>query len=143
MTRMTSEQLEAYKQRLPHLFQATVVREASAHAKERSSSLVLAPLERHIQVAIVTALRLHGFTVWEVYKGSARGGSIWTTKGIPDLIVLRLGIGVVFLEVKRPIVGRLSSDQQQRHEEAKRAGVPVFVVTSVTEALTTTEEIQT
>ena len=97
--------------------------------------MTLAPSEAAIQAQIVRFLRLTGWTVWEMQLGSAGKGSVYCTRGIPDLYVFRAGQPGVWLEVKRPKLGRLSPHQRERHAEATHAGVPVHVITSVEEAL--------
>ncbi|MCP2015636.1 hypothetical protein L1280_002804 [Deinococcus sp. HSC-46F16] len=92
------------------------------------------PLESTIQAQIVQALKGQGFTVWELFKGSSRGGQVWATKGIPDLYVFAGG-RAVWLEVKRPKTGKLSAAQHERHQELTVCGLPVHVVTSREEAL--------
>ncbi|EYB68914.1 hypothetical protein DEIPH_ctg013orf0017 [Deinococcus phoenicis] len=91
-------------------------------------------LESTIQAQIVQALKAQDFIVWEMFKGSARGGQVWATKGIPDLYVFRSG-RAVWLEVKRPRTGKLSPAQRERHHELTICGLPVHVVTSPEEAL--------
>jgi len=93
-----------------------------------------APLESTIQAQIVQALKLTGWTVMEAFKGSARGGVVYSTPGIPDLIVVKSG-RVVFLEVKRPKTGKLSPSQRTLHAELGNAGAALHVVTGVQEAL--------
>lgn len=93
------------------------------------------PLESAIQAQIVQVLRLRGWIVWELFKGSGRGGTVWATKGMPDLYVFQRGGKAVWLEVKRPGTGKLSPAQKERHHELTICGLPVFVVTSAEEAL--------
>lgn len=88
------------------------------------------PLEKHIQQMIVEFLRMTGWTVWQMYKGSDSGGVVWVTPGIPDLYVFK-GPRFVWLEVKRPRLGRLMAKQVQRHAELTASGLPVAVVTSL------------
>lgn len=92
------------------------------------------PLESAIQAHIKEVLTLSGWQVWEMYKGSTQGGSVWATKGLPDLYVFKAG-RAVWLEVKRPKVGRLSPAQHERHRELTLCGLPVHVVTGPSEAL--------
>ncbi|WP_161883938.1 VRR-NUC domain-containing protein [Deinococcus alpinitundrae] len=91
-------------------------------------------LESTIQAQIVQALKLTGWTVMEALKGSARGGVVYSTPGIPDLIAVKSG-RVVFLEVKRPKTGKLSLSQRTLHAELTSAGAALYVVTSAEEAL--------
>lgn len=92
------------------------------------------PLESAVQAQIVQALRLSGWLVLEMQKGSQRGGSVWCTKGIPDLFACKAGHSV-WLEVKRPSLGRLSPAQAALHTAMRAEGVEVHVVTSPEEAL--------
>lgn len=103
-------------------------------ALKRAGVDVPPPLERDIQRAIVNHLRGLNWTVWEMYLGSERGGSVWATKGIPDLYVFKPDRAPVWLELKRERLGRVSKAQAERHEELRRSGIPVHVVTSVSEA---------
>lgn len=89
------------------------------------------PLERHIQAQLVQYLTLRGWFCWQMQLGSQHGGSVWCTQGIPDLYVFRPGGRALWLEVKRPKVGRISPSQTTRHEELRLSGLPVFVVTSI------------
>lgn len=93
------------------------------------------PLERETHAAIVKVLRGLGWTVWEMQLGSQGNGAVYCTKGIPDLYVFRPGASPVWLEVKREHLGRVSKAQAERHGELRLAGIPVRVVTSVSEAL--------
>lgn len=90
--------------------------------------------EAAIQAQIKDLLTLLGFTVWEMQKGSTRGGSVWCTKGVPDLYVFGKG-KAMWLEVKRPKTGRMSPAQIERHAELSTAGIAVHVVRSPEEAL--------
>lgn len=93
------------------------------------------PLESAIQSQIVQVLKLRGWQIWEMFKGSTRGGPVWATSGIPDLYVFHTSGRALWLEVKRPKTGRLSAAQTERHRELKLCGLPVHVVTSAEEAL--------
>lgn len=85
-----------------------------------------------VQAQIVAALRVKGWTVWELFKGTARGGQAWCTKGLPDLYVFRPGFAC-WLEVKDDL-GSLAPAQRDRHAELNAAGLPVYVVRSIDEA---------
>ena len=90
------------------------------------------PLEKYVQAQLVQYLRLTGYVVWEMYKGSDRGGSAWMTPGVPDLYVF--GHGKAFwCEVKRPKLGRLSPAQVQRHDELRQNGIPAHIITNLEE----------
>lgn len=88
------------------------------------------PLESAIQAQLVSYLRLAGWTVWEMQLGSQGGGSVYCTPGIPDLYICRPG-RALWLEVKRPVTGKLSKAQVERHAELRAAGQQVHVVRSL------------
>lgn len=80
-----------------------------------------------------------GWTVWQMYLGSARGGSVWTTKGIPDLLAFRPPGTLVWLELKQP--GNVpSAAQLERHAELCAAGLRVAVVWTLPDLLAFAEE---
>ena len=91
-------------------------------------------LEAEIQAEAVELLERAGWRVWQMQLGSARGGSVYCTKGIPDLYVFRKGCAA-WIELKRPQDGRVRPDQQLRHHELDRAGLNVFVCYSAEECL--------
>ena len=90
------------------------------------------PLERHIQAQMVQYLKLTGWCVWELFKGTERGGHVRMTPGMPDLYAFRPG-RALWLELKRPKLGRLSPSQVERHIELRLCDIPVHVVTSLEE----------
>jgi hypothetical protein len=51
--------------------------------------------------------------------------------GVPDLLIIRDGLAL-FIEVKRP-GGKVSPVQEVVHLQIRRRGIPVLVVTSLTE----------
>jgi len=103
-------------------------------ALKRAGVDVPPPLERVTHRSIVNHLRGLGWTVWEMQLGSQGNGAVWCTAGIPDLYVFKGTQPPVWLEVKRQRLGRVSKAQAERHEELRRSGIPVHVVTSVSEA---------
>lgn len=92
------------------------------------------PLEDSIQASIVHLLRLRGWVVMEAFKGSARGGVVYSTPGIPDLMAVKAG-RIVLLEVKRPGAGRLSPAQKHLHAALLEQGVEVRVVRGLDDVL--------
>lgn len=94
------------------------------------------PLEAAIQSQIVQVLRLKGWHVWEMQKGSSGptgNRRVFCTPGIPDLYVFKPGGKAFWLEVKRPKTGKLSPAQVERHRELNLCGLPVYVATSIEE----------
>lgn len=87
--------------------------------------------EAQLQTLIVDYLRLRGWVVLETYKGSKRGGSVWHTKGMPDVYAVRNGRSV-WLEVKTR-EGRVGPEQKAVHEALRNAGVECYVVRSLEE----------
>lgn len=97
--------------------------------------------ERSIQIAIKNHLIFHGVVCVHVPnagKRSLAGGRIAKAEGLhpgfPDLILLRGGGLVGFLEVKAAD-GRLSPAQVDCHAMLRRLGQPLEVVRSQDEAL--------
>lgn len=90
------------------------------------------PLEKHIQSQLVQYLQLTGWAVWQMQLGSAGKGAVFCTPGIPDLYVFKPG-RALWIECKRPRLGRLSPSQILRHQELTLCGLPVHVITSLDE----------
>ncbi len=97
--------------------------------------------ERSIQIAIKNHLIFHGIVCVHVPnagKRSVMGGRVAKAEGLhpgfPDLILLRAGGRVGFLEVKAAD-GRLSPAQVDCHEMLRRQGQSLAVVRSQDEAL--------
>lgn len=96
------------------------------------------PLESAIQAQIVQALKLKGWLVWEMQKGTngpTGNRRVFCTPGIPDLYVFHKSGRALWIEVKRPRTGKLSDTQKERHHELKLCGLPVHVVTSLDDVL--------
>jgi len=85
--------------------------------------------ERHIQCQIVDYLRATGWLVLETYFGSSRGGSVWLTKGIPDLYAIKRGRHI-WIEVKTPN-GRVRPQQSAVHDQLRAQGAEVYVIRSI------------
>lgn len=85
--------------------------------------------EAQIQQEIVTYLRTLGWVVLELRGNARRGGTVFQTKGLPDLYALRRG-RAVWLEVKRP-GQRPRSEQRRLHTLLRNAGAEVYVVTGI------------
>lgn len=86
--------------------------------------------EAKLQADVVGWLEQNGYTVWEMYKGSTRGGSVWATKGIPDLYILGWG----WIELKSES-GVISLEQYERHLELRAKFERVIVATSLEEVI--------
>lgn len=134
--------LERYRAKHPHLFgQDTTSGQGGVRAPESPgrplelpTGLPIPPkLEASIQAEIKQQLEARGFTVWEFLKGSSRGGSVWGTKGTPDLYVFRNG-KALWLELKTQ-TGTLKPDQIKRHRELHHNDIPCDVATNLEEAL--------
>ena len=83
-------------------------------------------LEKTIQQNIVRELRARGCLVYKFDAASQRG--------VPDLLVIKPGGTVVFVEVKRPGKG-LTRQQALHHTRLDTLGANVCVVRSVVQAL--------
>jgi hypothetical protein len=134
--------LERYRAKHPHLFgQQTTGEKGGRHAPESSEKpfefLTGLPIpskhEADIQAEIKQQLEARGFIVWEFLKGSSRGGSVWGTKGTPDLYVFRDG-RALWLELKTE-TGTLKPDQIKRHRELRHNDILCDVATNLEEAL--------
>ncbi len=124
MPTLTPEQLADYRRKHPHLFQQDAA--AVLPAPPASS-------EAELQAQVKRELVADGWSVWEIFKGSARGGSVFATKGIPDLYVFRPGL-TAWLELKQPGNGP-TAEQLARHAELRAAGIPVGRAWTLDEAL--------
>jgi hypothetical protein len=129
--------LEAYRTKRPRLFAQTTPeptghapQSPATHLEPKPRGNTEADLQRHLK----SELEARGCTVWEMFKGSSRGGSVWATKGIPDLYVFRAG-RAMWLELKTQ-TGTLKPDQIKRHRELRDHDIPSDVVTNLEEALT-------
>lgn len=77
-------------------------------------------LESKIQAKIIKRYTDQGYFVVKLIKTSKNG--------IPDLMVLKDG-KVLFVEVKRPIIGKLSKVQEYRIKELKKYGFETLILT--------------
>lgn len=136
MTRMSESELREYRRRHPHLFPeppAPAPAPAPAAGLPASATNGYAS-EADFQDAVVRALVERGWTVWQMYRGSQRGGSVWATKGIPDLFAFRAPGLLLWLELKQP-GNKPSPAQLERHEELRRAGLPITVAWTLEQVL--------
>jgi hypothetical protein len=85
--------------------------------------------ERHIQRQIVDYLRATGWLVLETYLGSSRGGSVWLTKGLPDLYALKKSRHI-WIEVKA-VNGRVRPEQSALHDQLRAQGAEIYVIRSI------------
>lgn len=125
---MSEAELREYMRRYPHLFpeQAPPApAPAPAAGLPRSASNGYAN-EKAFQADVVHELTTRGWTVWQMYLGSERGGSVHMTKGVPDVLAFRHGGLLLWLELKQP-GNKPSAAQLERHEELRRAGFPITV----------------
>ncbi|GAA5515074.1 hypothetical protein Dcar01_03838 [Deinococcus carri] len=95
--------------------------------------------EAAFQADAVRELEARGWTVWQMFLGSTRGGSIWATKGIPDLLAFRAPRTLLWLELKQP-GNRPSEAQLERHAELRAAGFRIAVVWTLTDLLSVADE---
>lgn len=105
--------------------------------RRRLGPLAAQQTEAQLQAQVVQLLGFKGLTVWEMFKGTERGGRVFCTKGIPDLYVFGLKNGqplAFWLELKTP-TGKLSEAQKERHTELRAAGQPVYVPRSLEDVL--------
>lgn len=77
-------------------------------------------LESKIQAKIIKRFTDDGYLVIKLIKTSLNG--------IPDLMVLKDG-KVLFVEVKRPVLGKLSKVQEYRIRELKEYGFETLILT--------------
>ena len=86
--------------------------------------------ESDLHNAIVRTLNNHGIINWTMLRGTARGGSVYCTPGIPDIYLPGLG----WLELKTE-TGSASVQQLRRHEELRDAGDNIAIITNINQAL--------
>ena len=77
-------------------------------------------LESKIQAKIIRRFEAQGYFVVKLVKTSKNG--------IPDLMALKDG-KTIFIEVKRPIIGKLSKVQEYRIREIKEYGFETLILT--------------
>jgi Holliday junction resolvase len=77
-------------------------------------------LESKIQAKIIKRFTDAGYMVIKLIKTSKNG--------IPDLMALKDG-KVLFVEVKRPLLGKLSKVQEYRIKELKEYGFETLILT--------------
>lgn len=77
-------------------------------------------LESKIQAKIIKRFTDGGYMVIKLIKTSKNG--------IPDLMALKDG-KVLFVEVKRPLLGKLSKVQEYRIKELKEYGFDTLILT--------------
>jgi hypothetical protein len=77
-------------------------------------------LESKIQAKIIKRFTDAGYLVIKLIKTSRNG--------IPDLMILKDG-KVLFVEVKRPLLGKLSKVQEYRIKELKEYGFETLILT--------------
>jgi Holliday junction resolvase len=77
-------------------------------------------LESKIQAKIIKRFTDAGYLVIKLIKTSKNG--------IPDLMILKDG-KVLFVEVKRPLLGKLSKVQEYRIKELKEYGFDTLILT--------------
>lgn len=136
MTRMSESELREYRRRHPHLFPeppAPAPAPAPAAGLPASATNGYAS-EKAFQADVVRELTARGWTVWQMYLGSQRGGSVHMTRGIPDLFAFRAPGLLLWLELKQP-GNKPSPAQLERHEELRRAGLPITVAWTLEQVL--------
>jgi Holliday junction resolvase len=77
-------------------------------------------LESKIQAKIIKRFTDGGYMVIKLIKTSKNG--------IPDLMALKDG-KTIFIEVKRPLLGKLSKVQEYRIKELKEYGFETLILT--------------
>ena len=77
-------------------------------------------LENKIQAKIIKRFTDQGYFVIKLVKTNKNG--------IPDLMALKDG-KVLFVEVKRPLLGKLSKVQEYRIKELKEYGFDTLILT--------------
>jgi Holliday junction resolvase len=77
-------------------------------------------LESKIQAKIIKRFTDAGYLVIKLIKTSKNG--------IPDLMALKDG-KTIFIEVKRPLLGKLSKVQEYRIKELKEYGFETLILT--------------
>ncbi len=90
------------------------------------------PLEKTIVAQIMRALKVHGVGWCIKTHGGAFQGA-----GLPDILAIAPATGrLVGIEVKRPVVGKLTELQKAQLAKIEAAGGVAGVATTVDEALT-------
>lgn len=84
-----------------------------------------AVLEREVEAHLVKRITALGGLCQKFIDAGRRGA--------PDRLVMVPGHGLVFVELKRPIGGEVSTPQRIYHADLKRVGQLVFILKSVTE----------
>jgi len=77
-------------------------------------------LESKIQAKIIKRFTDEGYFVIKLIKTNKNG--------IPDLMILKDG-KTIFIEVKKPMVGKLSKVQEYRIKELKEYGFETLILT--------------
>jgi len=77
-------------------------------------------LESKIQAKIIKRFTDEGYFVIKLIKTNKNG--------IPDLMALKNG-KTIFIEVKRPLLGKLSKVQEYRIQELKEYGFETLILT--------------
>lgn len=94
--------------------------------------------ESQIQRQIVDYLQYTGWLVLQTYLGSNRGGSVWMTKGLPDICAIKNGRHV-WLEIKTP-AGRVKPEQEILHQQLRAHGAEIYVVRSLEDCIKALED---
>ena len=135
MSKMSDLQMATYRRKHPELFQ-----DPGGPRPPLGGDPASFASEAEFQQGLVRELEARGWTVWELYKGSARGGSVWASKGLPDLYVFRFG-AAFWAELKQPGNGP-SPAQLARHAELRAAGINVHIVWTMQEALGLAQDLE-
>jgi hypothetical protein len=99
------------------------------------------PLEKDIQNAVCEYLALRGHFFYRqnntpIFQRDGKGGGFframpkYAIKGVPDILLIRDGGYVCYLEIKRPS-GKLSDDQMEFQKRSRLAGAEYHVIKSV------------
>lgn len=142
---MTDKEMQDFLRRNPRAA-ARVAEQLRPPPKPEQAGVLPRPLlapdasEAEIQAAIKGTLEERGYTVWEGPKGSAGGGKIFYTAGVPDLTIFKPGI-ILWIEVKNAGNGP-TKGQLERHAELRAAGFPIAVVWTLDEALWFVERVE-
>lgn len=86
------------------------------------------PLERTITGGIMRWLKAEGYWAVKIH------GAAYQTAGLPDIIAIDLKGRFVGLEVKRPIIGKVTELQRRTLENINLGGGYAVVVRSVEDA---------
>lgn len=87
------------------------------------------PLERTITDGIMRWLKAEGYWAVKIH------GAAYQTAGLPDIIAIDLKGRFVGLEVKRPIIGKMTELQRRTLENINLGGGYAVVVRSVEDAM--------